>query len=108
MAMAAKVVKSSNRGSKPGERRGGRVAGTPNKATASLRDIAREYTADAIGTLVSIMADESEPAPARVSAANALLDRGYGKPSTVLSDEDGNPATIAHLIKLEGVRPSGG
>jgi hypothetical protein len=35
----AKVAKSSNRGSKPGERRGGRQAGTPNKVTAKLKDM---------------------------------------------------------------------
>lgn len=39
MTGTAKVAKSSNRGSKPGERRGGRQAGTPNKVTAQLKDI---------------------------------------------------------------------
>lgn len=33
----AKVAKSSKRGSKPGERRGGRAPGTPNKVTADAR-----------------------------------------------------------------------
>lgn len=108
MAATAKVATSSGRGSKPGERRGGRRKGTPNKATASLKDQAREYTSDALLTLSSIMADEGEPAAARVSAANALLDRGYGRPSTVLSgDEDGGPMQLAHTIRLVGVRPNG-
>lgn len=30
---------SSNRGSKPGERRGGRAKGTPNKITAGLKEM---------------------------------------------------------------------
>jgi hypothetical protein len=34
----ATVAKSSNRGSKPGERRGGRVKGTPNKTTATVKE----------------------------------------------------------------------
>lgn len=34
--MTAKLVKSSNRGSKPGERRGGRQKGTRNHKTAAL------------------------------------------------------------------------
>jgi hypothetical protein len=34
----AVVAKNSNRGSKPGERRGGRKVGTPNKATAQARE----------------------------------------------------------------------
>ena len=60
---------------------------------------ARERTLDAIDTLASIMRDPKAPASARVSAAQALLDRGYGKPAqaievstqpdlTHLSDED--------------------
>jgi hypothetical protein len=39
MAETAKVGKRSNRGSKPGERRGGRKAGTPNKLTGALKDM---------------------------------------------------------------------
>jgi hypothetical protein len=37
--MTAKVVRSSNRGSKPGERRGGRQKGVPNKVTGALKDM---------------------------------------------------------------------
>lgn len=37
--MTAKVARASNRGSKPGERRGGRQKGTPNKVTAALKDM---------------------------------------------------------------------
>ena len=36
-ATTAKVARSSKRGSKPGERRGGRAKGTPNKVTADAR-----------------------------------------------------------------------
>lgn len=92
----AKVAKSSNRGSKPGERRGGRVKGTPNKATASIRDIAREYTQEAVEALVGVLRDDS-PA-ARVAAAKELLDRGYGKATTVLAgDEDGGAIRITRV-----------
>lgn len=86
---------------------GGRSKGIPNKATASVRDVARQYTEEAILTLAEVMRDKEQPAPARVSAANALLDRGYGKPSTVIGDEDGNPAEIVHRIILEGVSAGG-
>jgi len=98
----AKVAPKSNRGSKPGERRGGRVKGTPNKANRTLREAAREYTEQALQTLVQIaLAGESEAA--RVSAANAILDRGYGKPTTTIGDENGDPAKIVHEIILRGV-----
>jgi len=103
MAGTAKVAKSSNRGSKPGERRGGRQKGTPNKATASIRDAAREYTGEALQTLVGVMRDDDAPHAAKVSAANSVLDRGYGKASTVISgDEDGGPVKVATRIEIVG------
>jgi len=105
--MTAKVAKNSNRGSRPGERRGGRKKGTPNKVTVALKDAAREYTQDALNTLVSVMAGgEGVPAAAQVSAAREILDRGYGKASTVLTgDEDGGPLQLVSRIELIGVRP---
>lgn len=106
MPEAAKVAKRSNRGSKPGERRGGRVKGVPNKATASIRDIAREYTTEAVEALVAVLRDET--GAARVSAAKEILDRGYGKASTVINgDEDGGAIAVTHRIELIGVRPGG-
>jgi len=67
-------------GSKPGERRGGRRAGTPNKATVELRQVAGAYTAEALETLATIMR-QGQSETARISAATALLDRAHGKPS---------------------------
>jgi hypothetical protein len=45
----------------------------------NLRLIAQEYTEAAMLTLLEVMQNESEPGAARVTAANAILDRGYGK-----------------------------
>ena len=42
--------------------------------------MARAYTRDAVATLVAIMINSDAPATARVSAANAVLDRAWGKP----------------------------
>jgi hypothetical protein len=71
------------RGSKPGERRGGRKKGVPNKAGQELREVAKEYTPVAIKTLAEIC-ENGESEAARVAAANALLDRGHGKPTAVV------------------------
>jgi hypothetical protein len=72
-------------------RRRGRGAGKPFEKGASgnphgrprvvgeVRDLARQHTADAVSTLVDIMQDRKQPAGARVSAAEALLDRGFGR-----------------------------
>jgi hypothetical protein len=67
-------------GKRPGA---GRTKGLLNRATkehkATLSELARKHTATALKALVSI-ATKSESDSARVSAANALLDRAYGKP----------------------------
>ena len=65
-------------GSKPGERRGGRKAGAPNKATAEIRTLAREHGPDAIKELARL-ANEAQSEQARISACNTLLDRAYGR-----------------------------
>ena len=109
MADTALVAKRSNRGSKPGERRGGRQKGVPNKATASIKEAAREYTEKALGTFVACIDDAQSPWAAKVAAASAILDRGYGKPSTVISgDEDGGPVALVSTIELIGVRSGEG
>jgi len=46
----------------------------------TLADVAREHTLDAVKTLVDVMGDPQAAEAARVSAANAILDRGWGKP----------------------------
>jgi hypothetical protein len=64
----------------------------------NLRELARAHTKDALDTLVAIMADEEAPQPARISAANSILDRGYGKPAQTIGDEDGNSLTWFDLL----------
>jgi hypothetical protein len=92
-------------GAKGGPRPGaGRKKDVPNKVSQTLKELAREYTAEALEGLVQAL--RTETGSARVQAANAILDRGYGKPSTVLAgDEDGNPVKMVHEILLRGVRP---
>lgn len=61
----------------------GNPGGRP-KEDARVKELARTHTETAINTLVSIMTGKKSPAAARVAAANALLDRGYGKPTQAL------------------------
>jgi hypothetical protein len=51
------------------------------KTPTDIRSLARSHTATAIRVLAGIMEQPDAPAAARVSAATALLDRGWGKPS---------------------------
>ena len=55
-----------------------------------------EHTGEAIETLVSIMTNPKSAPAARVSAANALLDRGYGKPPQHITGE-GGPSYVMRL-----------
>lgn len=64
-----------------GKRTGaGRKPGAVSKAKRELAEMARDHAAAALSTLVSIARDGKANAGARVSAASAILDRGYGKP----------------------------
>jgi hypothetical protein len=49
------------------------------KAAAQIKALARKHSRAAIKTLAAIMNQADGPATARVSAAEALLDRGWGK-----------------------------
>ena len=62
----------------------GRPAGSTNKSypeqSQRLSELAKTYTEEALETLVDVARNGRTDA-ARVSAANALLDRAYGKPA---------------------------
>ena len=73
----------------------GNPGGRP-KVVAEVKELARAHTAEAIQTLVSIMTNPQSAPAARVSAANALLDRGYGKPPQHITGE-GGPVYVARL-----------
>jgi hypothetical protein len=62
----------------------GNPGGRP-KAAHSIQELARKHAPEAVKTLVDI-AKKGTPG-ARVSAAIALLDRGYGKPPQFSSND---------------------
>ena len=73
------------------------------KAKAEIRSLARSHTASAIKALAGIMNEKKAPPAARVSAANALLDRGWGKAAQPLTGEDGEgPAGITVVLRNFG------
>lgn len=51
---------------------------------ADVKQLAKEASQDAINTLVEIMRDKAAPPAARASAANSILDRGWGKPQQII------------------------
>jgi hypothetical protein len=64
----------------------GNPGGRP-KVIAEVKELAKEHTVEAIQTLVSIMNNPKFAPAARVTAANALLDRGYGRPPQHITGE---------------------
>lgn len=68
----------------------GNPSGRP-KENQELKELAREHTAEAIERLAFWM--RSEDPRASVSAAQAILDRGHGKPmqSIEATGKDGEP-----------------
>jgi hypothetical protein len=73
--------KSNRGGARPGA---GRPPGSKDKATrlagATLGELARAHTSEALEAILNTLRN-TESDTARIAAANALLDRGYGKPS---------------------------
>lgn len=60
------------------------------RAVGAVRDLARAQTARAIDTLVEIC-QHGLSEVARIAAANAILDRGWGKPTVAVAVHDPGP-----------------
>jgi len=74
--------------------RSGNPGGRP-KEIGEVRDLARQHTPQAIDALQAIMNEQQAPASARVAAAEALLNRGWGRPTQMIAgDEDAGPLQL--------------
>jgi hypothetical protein len=99
----AKVVKVAMRGSKPGERRGGRKRGTPNKATVAKTAALKAASADPAITplqfLLGVMRDPASPTDLRIQVARAAAPLVHGKLTTA---SPGNLWGRAGAVGCEG------
>ena len=88
-----------------GRKTGGRIAGTPNKATAEIRGPAQHYTAEALEGLAQI-ARTSDSDAAKVAAWRAILDRGHGRPAqeVVLGGPEGGAIEVKEVSTIELAR----
>lgn len=75
----------------------------PNGETAS--QLARMYTVEAITCLATIVNDKNAMVLARVAAANALLDRGWGKPTEYI--EASLQTSTVPIIQIVRIDPNG-
>ena len=72
------------------------------KTPTEIKSLARSHTDSALKTLAHIMNEPSAPHAARVSAANSLLDRGWGKATQMIGgDEDAGPVLMSWLKKQD-------
>lgn len=81
----------------------GNPSGRP-KELAHVKELARAQTENAIKTLIEIASGVEHPSPARVAAATALLDRGWGKPTQMIGgDAEAGPVkTVVTWAPSEG------
>ena len=74
------------------------------KSLTEIRSLARSHTRTAINVLVGVMRSKDATAAARVSAANIILDRGWGKAAQPLENGD-RPFEVIHRIERVIVHP---
>jgi hypothetical protein len=101
------------RGSKPGERRGGRQKGAKNKRTRDLEERVREVSAsieaalpgafkgDAHALLISVYKDPNHPLPLRLDAAKAAIS--FEKPKLAAVEHSGDADNPVAMAIMSGV-----
>jgi hypothetical protein len=107
-------VTEVRRGLKPGQRHSGQFqkGHDPRRFAEAMRfegktiaQLARAKGPDAIETLAKIMLDRSVSPAARIQAATALLDRGYGKAVSIVDmnvthDRPASAMTRTEIMQL--------
>lgn len=72
----------------------------PTINAAQFKALARKHTRAAIRTLAAIMNQADGPATARVSAAQAILDRGWGKATQPAENDKDNLPLLAGIKRV--------
>jgi hypothetical protein len=75
------------------------------KSVVQIRSLARSHTRTALNVLIGIMRNADATAPARIAAANAILDRGWGKATQPVGNDDESALELIHRIERIIVHP---
>jgi len=75
------------------------------RSLTEIRSLARSHTRTALNVLVRIMRSKDVTAAARVAAANAILDRGWGKAPQAIENGGDGPFELIHRIERIIVDP---
>ncbi len=99
-----KVEKSSNRSSRPGERRGGRKAGTPNKKTAAVIKAVEAGGIMPLDYMLGVMRDPDAELVARNDMAKAAAPYTHPRLAAIeVTGKGGAPVDMNWTVTL--VRP---
>ena len=75
------------------------------RAVTEIRSLARSHSRTALNVLVGVMRNKDATAAAKVAAANAILDRGWGKATQAIENGEGGALELIHRIERVIVRP---
>ena len=75
------------------------------RAVTEIRSLARSHTRTALNVLVGVMRSKDATATAKVSAANAILYRGWGKAAQAIENGGDGPLVLIHKIERIIVHP---
>ena len=65
-----------------------------------IKELARAHAMAAIDVLAEIMTNPNAPAAARVSAAKAILDRGFGKPTIEKTEPESREEQVVRIERI--------
>ena len=71
-----------------GRKTGGRLKGTPNKATVGIKAAFQKHGDDLVRALLALTKSDDERV--RLGAIQAALDRGWGRPAQAVTGEGGD------------------
>jgi hypothetical protein len=75
------------------------------KSLTEIRSLARGRTKSALNVLIAVMRSTKSPPAARIAAANAILDRGWGRPPQAIQNGDDGAFELIHRIERIIVDP---
>jgi hypothetical protein len=75
------------------------------RAVTEIKSLARSHTRTALNVLVGVMRNTRAPPPARIAAANAILDRGWGRAPQAIQNGDDGALELIHKIERVIVHP---
>ena len=94
-------------GSRPGERRGGRKPGVPNRATAARQAAIAESGMTPLDYMISVFRDENQSVNVRLDAARSAANFVHPRLASVgIGNQDGGPIQV-QVLRFSDLDTSG-